>query len=145
MLQLASGLTIALLAAFSVATRATTLLPTGLPSSSTGVGRTPAPPVVDAGPWWECSIGHTLQQNGALVRCYQPGKVTDVVPACGVGHALVLNLSGNRDRCRNLSGGLLDYTCAIGYTAVILSGQDVCRHKAPDEYIPPIRPAGGLY
>lgn len=145
MLHLASGIAVALLAAVTVATRSPTLRASGSPSAGAGAEGATVASAGAAGPWWECSLGHTLQQNGTRVRCYMAGKVSDVVPACGVGHALVLNLSGNRDRCRNMSGGMLDYTCQIGYSPVILSGQDVCRHKAPDEYIAPIRPAGGLY
>lgn len=93
---------------------------------------------VMAGTWWICPSGDNLEVDGPRVRCRTPPQTIDVVPSCGVGHALVPNLAGNRDRCRNPMGGMLDYTCPVPhFSPVITTGQDICRRVTNGSVSPP--------
>ena len=143
MIHLGSVAAGALIAALALAHRAS-------PSRAAGPGAVSSAPTahmlaatvptgeIMAGSWWICESGANLEVDGPRVRCRTPPQTIDVVPSCGVGHALVPNLSGNRDRCRNVMGGLLDYTCPVPhFSPVITTGQDICRRVTNGRVGPP--------
>jgi len=118
-------------------TAPTAIAPTATIATATIARNAPATETV-ASTWWICVSGAVREVHGPRARCHTPSQTIDVVPSCGVGHALVPNLSGNRDRCRNAMGGLLDYTCPVPHVSpVITTGQDIGRRMTNGSVSPP--------
>ena len=98
------------------------------------------------GVYFGCLPGYVFEVEGSAARCRRPERtITTALVPCpnigGVGLFIRTDFTGNKDMCTGtnpVTGEVaVERACPAGYTKRIVSGNDRCEQRVPEEVQPP--------